>query len=73
MFVCLFVSSALLQDNVEANQEAFLNSIIQRGGPIEQALNYLNAHESLGQVEFTTERLKFVRFIDYGKKKKQNT
>lgn len=50
LFVCLFVSAALLQDNVDANQEAFLNHIVQPGGPIEQALNYLNAHESLGQV-----------------------
>jgi len=55
---------ALLQDNVEANQEAFLNSIIQRGGPIEQALNYLNAHESLGQDLATfKETLKELWFI----------
>jgi len=40
---------ALLQENNNANQEAFLDVIVQEGGPIEQALNYLNEHESLGQ------------------------
>jgi len=43
-------SAALLQENNNANQEAFLDVIVQEGGPIEQALNYLNEHESLGQV-----------------------
>lgn len=51
LFGCLVLfSAALLQENVDANQEAFLNMIVQAGGPIEQALNYLNQHESLGQV-----------------------
>lgn len=49
--VFLFVIfTALLQGNIKANQDAFLNVITQAGGPVDQAMKYLNKQGILQQV-----------------------